>query len=107
VGRGAPLRVPFVEPGQLGRKDDCLHGVKTRVETDLVVAVLDLASVVAELSQPTGGVVRIGEDGASVTVGPEVLPRVEARPGDVPDRPGRSTVLFGALRLGRILDNGE
>ena len=63
--------------------------------------------MVAEGTDPRRHLIRVGEDGSAVAVGPEVLARVEAgRRGDA-EAARRPAVPGGAVALGVVLDQGD
>ena len=107
LGSGGPRLVPGGKAGQLGRKHDRLEAVETGVEPELGMLVAHGAAMVAEGTDPRCHVVRVGEDGSAVAVGPEVLARVEAgRRGDA-EAARRPAVPGGAVALGVVLDQGD
>src|SRR5262249_624199 len=69
--------------------------------------VLDYATVIAQLHNRIGKFRGIRDDGASISVGTEILARVKARRRGPSEASRPQTVLFCALSLRRILDNAK
>src|SRR5437667_11444050 len=103
----APRRIPLRQVGQLRVQDDRLECVQPRVEPELGVRVFHLAAVVAERAHLAGDGVRVGEYGARVAVGPEVLGWVEARPGCDPEAACGNALLRRPVSLRRVLQQED
>ena len=71
-----------------------------------MVVFLALAPV-AEHAQPRGQVVAVGDDGAALAAGAEVLARVEAEATDIAEAAGAAALVLCTMRLGRVLDHDE
>ncbi len=62
---------------------------------------------VAELAHGVGLRVVVGDDGAALAAGAEILAGVEAEAGQVAEGAGAPALVLGAVSLGRVLDEGE
>jgi len=106
-GGGAACGVPPVEAAQLCPEHGGLHRVEARVHACPVVHVLDRAAVCAEVPNVLRDVRVVGEHGAGIARGSEVLARVEARRGDPADRAGPADGRRRALRLRGVFNDHQ
>src|SRR5579862_5700557 len=100
LGRTTSLVIPVNEPAELGPEHDGLQRVHARVEAELGMYLLLLAAMVAEEPNLAGQGGRVGQDRAGVSVGAQILTRLEADRGGTAVRADRHPGLGRAVGLG-------
>ena len=104
-GCGGPSRVvPRSKTAELGPEDDGLQLVEAGVDALLLVLVAPFASVVAQGPSAPLHLAGAGHHRARVTIGAEVLRRVEAGRRHVTDGARPHAAACRSLRLGGVLD---
>src|SRR5487761_1930362 len=103
-GHCAPPFVPCREIFQLYRQDGALDTIDAVIVADDIVQVFAHASVIPQLADPLRKRVFIGDDCASVTIGAEVLPRIETESGCGAESADLAAADGRAMRLRCILD---
>src|SRR6059058_4859185 len=103
----SPELVPPVQMSKLHAQHGGLERVEPLVATDRDVLVLSPLTEIAEHAGLVGqrGVAR--DDRAGVAVCAEILPRIETESGDFAERTATPVLVFGAVSLRRILEEGQ
>src|SRR5215470_20278440 len=102
-----PGRVPFIEPLQLYPQNGGLQCVETAVETDFLVMIFHRRATIAQHPDAFGDVSASCGDQATVAVGAQIFPGVEAEAADVAEAPGSPAPIDCPVRLRRVFDDPQ
>ncbi len=107
VGDLSPGPGPGGKVGQLDRQNRPLDAFHSIVVADLVMVVPGRRTMLAQAAGAFGKVGVVGHQGPGFAAGSEVLARIEAESGNHPECSGGTTLVFCAMGLRRVLDQGN
>ena len=98
---------PRLEMAQLHAEHGALHAVHAVVEGAELVLVAHLLAPRAQEAQLLRPLGVVGHHRAALAVGAEILAGIEAEAAEVAHRAAPPPVVLGAVRLARVLDDGD
>ena len=105
IGHGTALFGPLFDVTQLDQQHGGLQRIEAAVVTEYVVLILDALSVISQQAELIRQFGVVGDDGASIAKGTQVLAGVETKTSCIAQRPCPPIVILRTVCLGRILDD--